>query len=173
MRHILNYLIYSLIIVFVTACGGGGGGTTLTTITSFETSVTTIAEGSSVNLTAVFKNGTASINNNVGAVSSNVAKSVTPTSTTTYILTVTNSIGDSITSSVTVTVLPAPTITSFTASSATIALGSSVNLTAVFSNGVGSIDNSVGTVTSNVVKSVTPTSTTTYILKVTNSLGAS
>lgn len=93
-------------IILVISCGGGGGGTVLTTITSFEASPTTIKEGESVNLTAVFKNGSASINNNVGAVSSNVAKSVTPTSTTTYILKVSNSLGASITSSVTVTVLP-------------------------------------------------------------------
>lgn len=106
MKQILRYLINSLMVVFVISCGGGGGGTVLTTITSFETSDTTITKGSSVNLTAVFQNGTASINNNVGAVSSNVAKSVTPTSTTTYILKVTNSLGASITSSVTVTVIP-------------------------------------------------------------------
>ena len=107
MRHGINYLIYSLIIVFVTACGGGSGGTTVTNITSFEASATTIAEGSSVNLTAVFTNGTASINNGVGGVSSNVAKSVKPTATTTYTLKVTNALGASITSSVKVTVLPA------------------------------------------------------------------
>ena len=107
MRHSLNYLIYSLIFVFVTACGGGGG-TTLTSITSFEASATTIAEGSNVILTAVFTNGTASINNGVGAVASNVAKSVEPPiGITTYTLRVTNSLGASITSSVTVTVLPA------------------------------------------------------------------
>lgn len=106
MRHILNYLLYSFIIVFFTACGGGGG-TTLTSITSFEASATTIAKGSSVNLTAVFTNGTASINNGVGAVSSNTAKRVTPTATTTYTLRVTNSLGASITSSVRVNVLPA------------------------------------------------------------------
>ena len=107
MRHGINYLIYSLIIVFVTACGGGSGGTTVTNITSFEASATTIAEGSSVNLTAVFTNGTASINNGVGGVSSNIAKSVKPTATTTYTLKVTNALGASITSSVKVTVLPA------------------------------------------------------------------
>lgn len=104
MRHILNYLLYSFIIVFFTACGGGGG-TTLTSITSFEASATTIVKGSSVNLTAVFTNGTASINKGVGAVSSNTAKTVKPTATTTYTLRVTNSLGASITSSVKVTVL--------------------------------------------------------------------
>ena len=162
-------------IFLIVSCGGGGGGggTVLTTITSFEASATTITEGSSVNLTAVFQNGSASINNNVGAVSSNVAKSVTPTSTTTYILKVTNSLGASITSSVTVTVLPAPLITSFTTASATIAAGSSVDLTAVFANGTASINNSVGVVSSNVAKSVTPASTTTYTLTVTNTVGTS
>ena len=106
MKRILRYLFNSLMIILVISCGGGGGGTVLTTITSFEASPTTIKEGESVNLTAVFQNGSASINNNVGAVSSNVAKSVTPTTTTTYTLKVTNSLGAFITSSVTVTVLP-------------------------------------------------------------------
>ena len=105
MRYSLNYLLYSFIIVFLTACGGGDGEITVTKISSFEASATTIVKGSSVNLTAVFTNGTASINNDVGAVSSNVAKTVTPDVTTTYILKVTNYLGASITSSVTVTVL--------------------------------------------------------------------
>jgi len=87
------------------ACGGGGGSSAAApSITSFVTASDTITVGNSVNLTAVFANGTASINNSVGTVTSNVAKSVSPTSTTTYTLTVTNTAGTAVTSAVTVTV---------------------------------------------------------------------
>jgi len=63
-----------------------------------------------------------------------------------------------------------PAIASFTANgstnSATITLGQGVNLVGVFSNGAGSINNSLGTVLSGVVKTVFPQVTTTYILTV-------
>ena len=61
-----------------------------------------------------------------------------------------------------------PSITNFVTSSKTITIGSSVNLTATFANGTASIDNGVGTVTSNAAKSVSPSSTTTYTLTVTH-----
>ena len=67
-------------IVLVTACSGGGS-TATPTITSFVSSSVTIIAGSSVNLTAVFANGSGSIDNGVGNVYSNVPKSVTPSST--------------------------------------------------------------------------------------------
>ena len=88
-------------------CGGGGGSGSSSpapSITSFVTASATITAGDSVNLTAVFADGTASINNSVGSVTSNVAKSVSPTSTTTYTLTVTNTVGTAVTSTVTVTI---------------------------------------------------------------------
>lgn len=101
MHHTLKYLIYSFIIIFVTACGGGGGATApAPTITSFTASSSSVTSGGSVNLTAVFANGTASINNSVGTVTSNIAKSANPTSTITYVLTVTNTAGASVTASV-------------------------------------------------------------------------
>lgn len=62
---------------------------------------------------------------------------------------------------------PSP-ITSFVASSTTIGVGQSVNLTATFTSGTGVIDNGVGSVTSGVAVSVTPASTTTYTLTVTD-----
>lgn len=141
------------------------------TISSFITDAATITLGNSTNLTAVFSNGTASINYSVGAVDSNTAKSVSPITTTTYTLTVTNAAGTTVNANVSVTVVPAPSITSFVTSSATINSGESANLTAIFSNGTASINNSIGGVTSNVAKSVSPTTSTTYTLTVTNAAG--
>lgn len=67
-----------------------------------------------------------------------------------------------------------PTITSFSASSTTITTGNSVDLTAVFiADGTGSIDNSVGTITSDTPVTVSPSTTTTYTLTVTKSDGSS
>lgn len=62
--------------------------------------------------------------------------SVAPSTTTTYTLTATNAAGTAVTSTVTVTVVAAPSITSFVTSVATVNAGSTVNLTAIFGNGV-------------------------------------
>ena len=76
-------------------------------ITSFGAANTTITDGTSSILNAVFTGGTGSIDNGVGAVTSGVGVTVTPTSTTTYKLTVTNSAGVSVPATTTVTVVPA------------------------------------------------------------------
>jgi hypothetical protein len=174
MDSLARLLVTSFIFVFVTACDAPTS-TSAPTITSFTASAATITAGSSVKLTAVFANGTSSIDNgidnSVGAVSSGVARSVSPASTTTYTLIVTNAAGTAVTSAVTVTVVPAPTITRFIASAATIGAGTIVNLTAIFANGTASIDNNTGAVTSGVAKPVSPASTTTYTLTVTNDAG--
>ncbi len=108
------------------------------------------------------------MDNSVGAVTSGTAATVSPASTTTYTLTVTNLAGASVTKQATVTVVPAPTITSFTPGLATIVSGNSTTLTAVFSNGTGSIDNGVGAVSSGTPVNISPVSTTTYTLTVSN-----
>jgi hypothetical protein len=137
-------------------------------ITSFTAGAATITAGTSTTLTAAFSNGTGSVNNGVGAVTSGAAVNVTPAATTTYTLTVTNPGGTSVTANVTVTVVPAPVITSFTAGAARIAVGNSTTLTAVFSNGTGSVDHGVGAVTSGTPVAISPSVTTTYNLTVTN-----
>ena len=78
------------ITLLASGCGGGGGGSSVAppSITSFTGSASSIEEGASLSLTAVFTGGTGSINNGVGSVVSGAAVSVTPTATTTYILTV-------------------------------------------------------------------------------------
>jgi len=77
----------------------------LPTVTSFVSSATTIAMGSSANLTAVFAGGTGVIDNGVNSVTSGTAVSVSPTATTTYTITVTNAANTAVTSTVTVNVV--------------------------------------------------------------------
>jgi hypothetical protein len=142
-------------------------------ITSFTPAAATITAGSSTTLTGVFSNGTGSVDNGVGAVTSGTAVTVSPSATTTYTLTVTNTAGASVTKQATVTVVPAPAITSFVSAAATITAGTSTTLTAVFSNGTGSVDNGVGAVTSATPVTVSPAATTTYTLTVTNAANTS
>jgi hypothetical protein len=66
---------------------------------------------------------------------------------------------------------PAPSITSFSASPATITAGASASLTGVFSGGTGVITPGNLAVSSGTAVSVTPTATTTYTLTVTASNG--
>ena len=142
-------------------------------ITSFVATADTITVGDSSNLAAVFTNGTGSVDQGVGAVSSGNSISVTPPATTTYTLTVTNAAGTSITAQATVNVIPAPVITSFSAGLNPITTGDNTTLTAVFANGSGSVDNGVGAVTSGGAVTVTPSNTTSYTLTVTNDAGRS
>jgi hypothetical protein len=71
-------------------------------INTFSASSATIVDGSSTTLTPNFDQGSASINNGVGSVSSGQGYSVSPSVTTTYTLTVTNSIGRSTSQSITI-----------------------------------------------------------------------
>ncbi|WP_077339403.1 hypothetical protein [Pseudocolwellia agarivorans] len=67
--------------------------------------------------------------------------------------------------------IPAPVISSFTASMSEITIGEEVKLTAVFSNGQGTIDLGIGNITSGGSKAVRPNNTTTYTLTVENAAG--
>jgi hypothetical protein len=161
--------------------GGGDSATkTLTVtvvdapvITSFTADHTTLTSGDSAKLHGVFSGGTGSVDNGVGALVSGVDQTVGPlTSTTIYTLTVTNGAGDSATAMVTITVVGAPSITSFTAGQSTVTFGHATTLSAVFSGGTGSIDQGIGVVSSGVAKSTGNLSmTTTYTLTVTNGAG--
>jgi len=168
--------VFSLGIVTLAGCGGssggGGGNTNPPAITSFAANPASITAGSSSSLTAVFSNGTGVITPGNIAVSSGVATSVSPTATTTYTLTVSGPGGPNATSTAVVTVTPAaPTITSFSASPATITSGQSSSLTAVFTGGTGVVTPGNITVTSGTAISVSPTATTTYTLTVTPTSG--
>jgi len=141
------------------------------TITSFIANPATIAAGTSSSLTALFANGTGVITPGNLAVTSGTPVSVSPAATSTYTLTVTNSAGTAIIQTATVTVVPAPTITSFVANPATITIGGSSSLKAVFANGTGVITPGNIAVTSGTGASVSPATTTTYTLTVTPPTG--
>lgn len=88
---------------------------------------------------------------------------------TTFILTVTNSAGVSALQTLTVNVVPSPIIGAFTAYPTTVSPGEAATLTAVFENGVGSVDQGIGAITSGVgVSTAAMPTTTTYRLTVTN-----
>src|SRR5207248_2158303 len=86
------------------------------TITSFTAANNPATINTSTTLTASFSGGTATIDQNIGPVTSGSAVSTANlTADTTYTLTVTNAAGASVTQTLTVTVVPAPVITSLTA----------------------------------------------------------
>lgn len=170
MRYLANGTLLSFYMLFLAACSGDAPQIT----SLISNPATPVEAGSTVKLTAIYIGGTGSIDNDVGSISSGSSVEVTVDATTTYTLTVIDGAGDTATSSVTVTVgvapedVVAPTITSFTADATTIAIGGSVDLSAVFENGTAVIDNGAGSITSGSSVSVSPTTTTTYTLTVTN-----
>jgi hypothetical protein len=132
-----------------------------------------VAQGQSATLTATFLGGTGIVTPGNISVTNGVAITVTPAQTTTYTLTVTSgqNLQSTATATVTVTPAPPPSIASFTAIPATLAAGGSASLTAVFSNGTGSVAPGSLAVTSGTPVTVSPTGTTTYTLTVTNTAG--
>jgi len=167
---------FSFCLTGLIGCGGSSSGSGNTTppaaISSFVANPSTITDGQSATLTGAFSGGTGVITpGNIAAVSG-TAVTVTPTATTTYTLTVTPASGAAVTATATVTVNPAPTITSFTATPATISSGQSSTLTGVFANGTGVITPGNLAATTGVGVSVSPTATTTYTLTVTPASGA-
>ena len=176
-----NYFVGIIFFIFtmaLTACGGGGdddngGGEPVAApvITSFTADKSTLTAGSNTNINTVFTNGSGTIDNGVGSITSGTPVTVSPGTATTFTLSVTNSAGAVVTSSLTVNVIPGPVISSFAAEQNTISAGSSTNLKAVFADGSGSIDNAIGDVTSAVDVSVSPVITTTYTLTATNAAG--
>ena len=144
-------------------------------ITSFSANPASVWTDGSSTLTAVFSNGTASVDHQIGSVTSGAGASTGAlAATTTYTLTVTNALGTAATASttVTVTVPPPPSITSFAAGQSLLTAGDSTTLTGVFGDGTGFVDSSVGPLTSGTPVTVSPTATTTYTLTVTNPVGA-
>jgi hypothetical protein len=144
----------------------------LPSISSFTVGESPITEGDSTTLIPVFADGSGSIDNGIGAVTSGSTVTISPATSTTYVLTVTNSLGASVSRSSIISVVLPPSISSFDAASPTISLGSNTSLTAVFVDGTGSIDNEIGTVTSAAPVMVAPSVTTSYVLTVSNSAGA-
>ena len=131
-----------------------------------------IAEGESTTLSWYTTNtDSASIDQEIGAVSINGSTPVSPVVTKTYTITATNAYG-SRTDSVTVLVDNPPTIDSFTADAGTIVEGGSTILS-WSSTGAeyASINNGIGSVEVNGSATVYPVVTTTYTLTLTNTYG--
>ena len=158
------------------ATNGGGIATSSTTVTirapapaiaSFGASPATIGIGNSSTLSWNVSNTTSlSIDNGVGSVTG-TSTVVTPSVTTTYTLTAMG-LGGTVTATATVTVIPAPVISSFKGSPASVAVGVSSTLSWTVSNATSlSIDQGVGVVTGLTSVSVSPQVDTTYVLTAT------
>ncbi|MBU2881847.1 hypothetical protein KO525_07335 [Psychrosphaera sp. B3R10] len=170
LNQIFRVLTFYTLLFFLNACSVSDSPPLEPSIQSFTASSKTIVAGETIRLSASFINGEGGINNAVGNIVAGESKEVTPSSTTTYTLTVSNSDGVAVTQSITVVVLQ-PTINRFSASEFTIISGQSVYLKAQFSNGTGSIDNGLGAINSGVTIKVSPSSTIDYTLTVLNSKG--
>ena len=144
-------------------------------INSFTATATTIDQGDSTTLSWNIANNPTSvtISPGVGDVTGQSSVAVSPNSTTTYTITAVNSAGSD-SEEITITVVEPPIINSFTASPGTINQGNSSTLSWSISNAVDSltINQGVGDVTGQSSKSVSPSSTTTYMLTATNSAGS-
>ncbi len=139
----------------------------------------TITAGGSSNLSWTSQNAvSASLNQSIGSVAVNGTRSVSPSNTTTYTMTVTNSAGVTATCAraitVTPVVVPAPTCALY-GNPHTIDAGNSARLTWTSQNAVtGIINQGVGEVNpTNTAgyRDVSPSNTTTYTMTVTNSAG--
>jgi len=144
------------------------------TISAFKASPGTVTAGQSATLTwSVSGATTLSLDRGLGPVSG-TSLEVAPTATTTYTLTATNATG-SVTATATVTVQAAgqvPTISSFTATPATISAGQTSVLSWSAPGATGlSLAPGVGVVTGS-QWTVAPTATTTYTLTATSAAGS-
>jgi len=146
----------------------------LPVISAFTAANSPITSGTATTLSAVFTGGTGTIDKGIGSIDTGVAVPTGKLSASlTFTLTVTNTLGASVTSQVQVAVVPAPSITGFDAGTATISAGGTTSLTGSFTNGTGVITPGNLPVTSGVPATVSPAQNTTYTLTVTNSLNAS
>ena len=94
-------------------CGGGGGGggggnptPASPSISSFVVNPATVRVGGNAQLTAFFANGSGVITPGNLSATSGTPLTISPTATTSYVLTVTNSAGVSVTQTTGVTVVP-------------------------------------------------------------------
>ena len=152
------------------------------TITSFAASPTSVAPNGVVSLTAQFSGGTAIVTPGPYEIATTGGSiNVTVTYGTTYTLTVTNADGVSVTRQVEVNTVPDPTISSFTANGnidVNVVPGTQVTLRASYLNGTALITPGSISITSQGggvgdAPTVTPSTTTTYVLTVTNTRNVS
>ncbi|MDP1832712.1 MAG: hypothetical protein Q8K67_11685 [Geothrix sp.] len=137
-------------------------------ISSFTAAATTLTLGNATVLSFAFAEGTGVITPGNTVVSSGGTLNISPVVDTAFTLIVTNLAGTAVQSQVVITVVPAPTLTRFTASPPVIGAGGSVMLTAIFSGGTALVDNGIGVVTSGTAISTgILTASTTYTITIT------
>ena len=147
------------------------------TITSFTASPSAIALGESSALSWSI-DGTVDaldLGPGIGDVTGQSSITVSPSATTTFVLTASNAFGSDTAEVVVVVGQSAPVITSFVATPDTISSGEISTLSWTIANEVDNIviTPGVGNVTGQSSVDVSPASTTTYTLSATNSYGTS
>ncbi len=149
--------------------GTPGGGLR---ITRFEASPMNIAAGESATLSWITEGADAVNITGVGSVEGSGSRSVSPTQTTTYVLTATRGTA-SVQSTVTVSVgnAAAPRILRFTASESQILPGGQSNLLWEVENATEVTISTIGVVNRSGSSAVSPTETTTYVLTARNATG--
>jgi hypothetical protein len=183
-HHNNKYFVLTILLilfgVFLIGCNGGPISIDSPMIDFFIADVNTIEEGESAILSwQVTDADSVTISQGIGEVNSSGSHTVSPTETTTYILTASNS-GGSVTNSAMITVNPAdeeadstiPTIHSFTSDYYWISPGGSANLSWEVSNAdTVTIEPVFGEVNISGSASVSPSTTTTYTLTASNTFG--
>jgi glucose/arabinose dehydrogenase len=140
---------------------------------SLTVAPTVVTQGLSAILSWDTTNATSvSIDQGIGAVGPTGTRTVNPLATTTYHITATNSAGTG-TASATLTVIPPPPTVTANVSPTTIAAGDPATLTWNTTNaGTVTIDQGIGVVAASGTRIVSPPSTTTYTVTVTNITGS-
>ena len=142
-------------------------------ITAFSANPNALSAGQSTQLTAVFSDGNATLDPNVGAVQSGVAASSGALQQDTHFtLTVTNAAGDAVTRGLDVAVAAMPLVVHFAAAASVVTAGDSIDLMPNFAGGSGSIDQGVGAVQSGTPVTTGPlNANTTFTLTVNDNQG--
>ncbi|MDD5397888.1 MAG: hypothetical protein PHU70_02290 [Dehalococcoidia bacterium] len=179
-----NVILLAMILLLaasgcITFAMGGGTANTAPVVISFTVNPVSINPGDTAVLSWEVQNASSiSIDPGMPAAASTGAEKVAPSSTTTYILTASNSAGSTRATAL-LTVASAagtqqppasglPAILSFSASPSSISPGGSAVLSWTTSNATGATISGIGAVGTNGVTSVSPAVTTTYILTATN-----
>ncbi|MFO8067063.1 MAG: hypothetical protein R6U11_05730, partial [Bacteroidales bacterium] len=182
--HNNKYFVLTILLIlfgiFLSGCNEVPAPIDSPVIDFFIVDVNTIDEGESATLSwQVTDADSVTISQGIGEVNSSGSHTVSPTETTTYILTASNS-GGSVTNSAMITVNPAsdvvdltiPAIHSFTSDYTWISPGGSANLSWEVSNAdTVTIEPVLGEVNISGSASVSPSSMTTYTLTASNTFG--
>jgi hypothetical protein len=166
--------LFPALLLLLGGCGGDNPPAPLPQISSFSTAQDVVTAGGGTTLTAVFSNGTGSIDQGIGPVQSGSSVPTgTLTADRTFTLTVTNSDKKTATWSLTVRAVVAPQISSFTATPEIVAPGQASSLAWMATGAAtATVDHGVGAISGKTQVQVTPSATTTYQLTVANAAGA-